>query len=117
MITEVYLYYKCLCEKLYTSVPMVQCAKKSTYSHALCRLFLQEPVETLQSRQSVSLLVGLSCLYGIHDLSVLPHGLLAAHNHLIQHPHLTAGRHISHAEQMLIDVNRICRSCDVYIFA
>ena len=54
-------------------------------------LSLQEFVETLQSCVSVSVLADLSSLHGLHDLSVLPHGLLASHHHLLLHPHLPAG--------------------------
>lgn len=52
---------------------------------------LQEFVEALQSSVSVSVLANLSSIHGLHDLPVLPHGLLASHNNLLIHPHLTAG--------------------------
>lgn len=62
-----------------------------------CLRFLQESVEALPSSESVSFLAGLPCLHGLHDLPVLPHGLLVAHNHLLQHPHITTGTQTSHA--------------------
>lgn len=52
---------------------------------------LQEFVEALQSCVSVSFPADLSSLHGLHDLSVLPYGLLATHHHLLLHPHVTAG--------------------------
>jgi len=59
-------------------------------------VFSQESVEALPSSEPVSFPADLPCLYGLHDLPVLPHGLLAAHNHLLQHSHVTAGTHTSH---------------------
>ena len=51
----------------------------------------QEPVEALPCSEPVSVPAHLPCLHGLHDLPVLPHGLLAAHHHLLQHPHFAAG--------------------------
>lgn len=48
-------------------------------------------MEAFQSGVSVPLLADLSSLHGLYDLSVLPHGLLASHYHLLINPHLTAG--------------------------
>lgn len=48
-------------------------------------------MEALPSGVSVSVPADLSSLHGLYDLSVLPHGLLASHHHLLLHPHLTAG--------------------------
>ncbi len=62
-----------------------------------CLWFLQESVEALPSSESMSFPAGLPCLHGLHDLPVLPYGLLAAHNHLLQHPHVTAGTQTSHS--------------------
>lgn len=71
-------------------------------------LSLQEFVETLQSRVSVSVLADLSGLHGLHDLSVLPHGLLASHHHLLLHPHLPAGNtqadNVSHTQHTVTPV-------------
>lgn len=71
-------------------------------------LSLQEFVETLQSRVSVSVLADLSGLHGLHDLSVLPHGLLASHYHLLLHPHLPAGNtqadNVSHTQHTVTPV-------------
>lgn len=61
-----------------------------------CLWFLQESVEALPSSESMSFPAGLPCLHGLHDLPVLPYGLLAAHNHLLQHPHVTAGTQTLH---------------------
>lgn len=57
---------------------------------------LQESMEALQSCVSVSLPADFPSLHGLHDLSVLPHGLLAPHYHLLVHPHLAAGN--THAD-------------------
>lgn len=48
-------------------------------------------MEALQSSFSVFVLADFPSLHGLHDLSVLPHGLLASHHHLLLYPHLTAG--------------------------
>lgn len=49
-------------------------------------------MEALQSSVSVSVPANFSSLHGLHDLSVLPHGLLASHHYLLLNPHLTAGK-------------------------
>lgn len=48
-------------------------------------------MEAFQSSVSVPLPADLPRLHGLHDLSILPHGLLASHHYLLVHPDLTAG--------------------------
>lgn len=79
----------------------------------LCLPFLQESVETLPSSEFMSFPAGLPCLHGLHDLPVLPHGLLAAHNHLLQHPHVTAGTHPSHTAQ--IQIHTLSQRIDITV--
>lgn len=48
-------------------------------------------MEALQSGVSVFVSADLSSIYGLYDLSVFSHGLLASHHNLLLHPHLTTG--------------------------
>lgn len=52
-------------------------------------------MEALPSSQPLFVLTRVPCLHGLHDLSVFPHGFLAANHYLQQYSNLSPGKNVS----------------------
>lgn len=74
--------------------PSHRCGEEAVSELLDCERLLclvQEFVETLPCCESLLVPPCVPCIHGLHDLPVLPHGLLASHHHLQQYTYLTPG--------------------------
>lgn len=65
-------------------------------------------MEALPSSQPLFVLTRVPCVHGLHDLSVFPHGFLAADHYLQQYSNLSSGKNVSPVVPV-----KPCISCDL----